>query len=140
MIGPLEKTNTDLIKNPYAPKIKSGEEKDAELRKTCAAFEGMFLEMMMKTMRQSSMESALFKKSNGEKIFTEMLDQQYVDVISSSSDTGLGDSLYNYLKSLSPEHKDGGKGNNFPNKSLNTYELEKLKNAALNESVLDIKK
>lgn len=140
MIGHVEKTNTDLIKNPDTPKIKSTGQKDAELRKTCAAFEGMFLEMMMKTMRQSSMESALFKKSNGEKIFTEMLDQQYVDVISSSSGTGLGDSLYNYLKSVSPEHKDGDKGNNFPNKSLNAYELGKLKNAGLTESVLDIKK
>ena len=32
------------------------------------------------------MESSLIKKSNGEKIFTEMLDQQYVDILAKTPD------------------------------------------------------
>lgn len=95
--------------------------KDKELRDACAAFEGMFMDMMMKTMRKSSMESSLIKKSNGEKIFTEMLDQQYVDILAKRSDSGLGDSLYKYLKSTMPEYRDEGK--NF-HRDLNPYVIQ----------------
>lgn len=82
------------------------QKKDKELRQACAAFEGMFMDMMMKNMRKATMESDLIKKSNGEKVFTEMLDQQYVDVMAKNGTGGLGLSLYEHLKSTMPEYRD----------------------------------
>lgn len=134
------KANMDLLQNPDKIKPQSPEKQDAELKKACAAFEGMFLEMMMKTMRKATMESSLVKKNNGEKIFGEMLDQQYVDAASQSSSTGLGETLYNHLKASSPEYNGGGKGNNFPQTSLNKYDMDKIRNEGLSESSLDIVK
>lgn len=134
------KANTNLLENPDKIKPQSPEKKDAELRKACAAFEGMFLEMMMKTMRKATMESSLIKKNNGEKIFAEMLDQQYVDAASKSSFTGLGETLYNHLKASSPEYAENVKGNNFPQTAINKYDMNKMRNDALGESRLDIMK
>lgn len=91
---------------------ETAESRDQELRETCAKFEGMFLELMMKTMREASDESSFIKKSNGEKVFTEMLDQQYVDLTAANPSSGLGDTLYNYIKQTSPEYQD--RGNLFP--------------------------
>lgn len=82
--------------------------KQAELKETTAAFEGMFLSMMMKTMRKASesFESTLVKKSNAEDIFTEMLDNEYVDLITKSPDSGLGNSLYQYLVDTTDEYSE----------------------------------
>lgn len=136
----IQKTNTSLLKSPDGAKAKSAEEKDAELKKACAAFEGMFLEMMMKTMRKSITESSLIKKNNGEKIFTDMLDQAYVDELVKTPKTGVGESLYRFIKETSPDYKDNAKGNNFPNKLLNSYDAAKIRSQGLAESRLDLLK
>lgn len=140
MINATQKINTDLLKNSDAAKVKTKEEKDAELKKACAAFEGMFLEMMMKTMRKSITESSLIKKNNGEKIFTDMLDQAYVDELAKTPRTGIGNTLYNYLKATDPEYKDDNKGNNFPSKSLNGYDAAKIRNEGMAENSLNLLK
>ncbi len=109
--------------------------KDKELRAACAAFEGMFMDMMMKTMRKASMESSLIKKSNGEKIFTEMLDQQYVDILAKRQDSGLGETLYNHLKQTMPEYREEGK--NF-HRELNPYEITKKRQESVSQESIDI--
>ena len=90
--------------NAELTKEQAREKRDKELRQACAAFEGMFMDMMMKTMRKATMESSLIKKSNGEKIFTEMLDQQYVDILAKTPDSGLGETLYKHLKQTINSH------------------------------------
>ncbi len=92
--------------------VETAEMRDQKLKEACAKFEGMFLEMMMKTMRQATHESSFIKKGQGEKIFTEMLDQQYVDIAATNGSTGLGGTLYESLKQTMPEYRDSG--NIFP--------------------------
>jgi len=84
------------------------DKKAKELKEAAAGFEGMFLSMMIKTMRKASeeIESGLFKKSRAEEIFTDMLDNEYVTLATKSSSTGLGDTLYNYIIATTPEYKD----------------------------------
>ncbi len=98
----------ETVKTINAPVEKTAAQRDKELKETCAAFEGMFLQMMMKTMRSASIESDLIKKSNGEKIFTDMLDQEYVNLATKNDATGLGGTLYQYLKNTLPEYKNSG--------------------------------
>ena len=110
---------------------KDAQRRDKELKETCAAFEGMFLQMMMKTMRSASMESTLVKKSNGEKIFTEMLDQEYVNLAAKSDASGLGGTLYEYLRNTLPEYKNAG--NYFPAESSSkVYELNRITESSKN--------
>ncbi len=111
------------------------EKRDKELRQACAAFEGMFMDMMMKTMRKASMESSLIKKSNGEKIFTEMLDQQYVDILAKTPNTGLGETLYKHLKETMPQYRDEGK--NF-HRELSPYSVQQKRQEAFTQESLDI--
>ena len=113
--------------------------KDKQLKEACAAFEGMFMDLMMKTMRKASMESELIKKSNGEKIFTEMLDQQYVDIMVKRGDSGLGGTLYEHLKSTMPEYRDNGLGKNLP-RELNPYEIQNKRSSTLNSESLNLVK
>lgn len=110
-------------------------QKDKELKEACAAFEGMFMDMMMKTMRKATMESSLIKKSNGEKIFTEMLDQQYVDILAKRGDSGLGNMLYEHLKSTMPEYQDRGK--NF-HRELNPYEIQQKRRESVSSETLNL--
>ncbi len=109
--------------------------KDKELREACAAFEGMFMDMMMRTMRQASMESSLVKKSNGEKIFTEMLDQQYVDILAKRKDSGLGETLYQHLKQTMPEYREEGK--NF-HRELNPYNIAKKRQESISQESINV--
>ena len=90
--------NNDVVTSLKGNIEKSKQQRDKELKETCAAFEGMFMQMMMKTMRSASIESDLIKKSNGEKIFTDLLDQEYVNIATKNEATGLGGTLYQYLK------------------------------------------
>ena len=105
-------TNVELTKE------QAREKRDKELRQACAAFEGMFMDMM---------ESSLIKKSNGEKIFTEMLDQQYVDILAKTPDSGLGVSLYQHLKQTMPQYRDEGK---IFHKELNPYAVQQKRQEA----------
>ena len=122
-------TNVELTKE------QAREKKDKELRQACAAFEGMFMDMMMKTMRKATMESSLIKKSNGEKIFTEMLDQQYVDILAKTPDSGLGVSLYQHLKQTMPQYRDEGK---IFHKELNPYAVQQKRQEAFSQEGLDL--
>lgn len=90
----------------------NAKQREEELKKVCADFESMFLQKMMQTMRQSSIESEFTKKSNGEKIFTDMLDAEYTSLAAKSGTSGLGESLFNHLKQTMPEFREVG--NNFP--------------------------
>ena len=121
--------NTELTKE------QAREKRDKELRQACAAFEGMFMDMMMKTMRKASMESSLIKKSNGEKIFTEMLDQQYVDILAKTPDSGLGEILYKHLKQTMPQYRDEGK---IFHRELNPYAVQQKRQEAFSQEGLDL--
>ena len=59
------------------------------LREAATEFEVLFLQQVMKSMRDSGFKSELLRKSEGEKMFQSMLDEQYAR-LGNQSDGGLG--------------------------------------------------
>lgn len=72
--------------------------KDQELREVSSDFESLFVTQMMNAMRESVPESDLLPKSNGEKVFRSMLDQEYAKMAAQSGKLGLGQMIYEQLK------------------------------------------
>ena len=72
------------------------------LREVASEFEVLFLQQVMNSMRDSGFESGLVRKSEGEKMFQSMLDDQYARLgTHSGGGLGLGDMIYNqYLSHL----------------------------------------
>ena len=79
--------------------VDKGKTDDARLRAASNEFEAIFLQQMLKTMRKASLESDFIKKSEGEKIFRSMLDEQYAILSAKSGRLGLGEMIYQQLKS-----------------------------------------
>lgn len=89
-----------------AGKINAQDEKaakqDKELKEACKGFEAMFLSMMYKEMRATVPENTLFGKSNAEKIFEDMRDNEMMKNVADSGGIGLADMMY---RQLSPQLK-----------------------------------
>ena len=77
-------------------KVKDDE---AKLREGTNEFEAIFIQQMLKTMRKTSLESDFIKKSEGEKIFRSMLDEQYAILSAKSGRLGLGEMIFQQLRS-----------------------------------------
>lgn len=98
------------VKTDKAPSVESSDfekilEKAKEtgdtdqLRKACNDLESVFINMMMKTMRSSSIEEedSLFKKSESEKMFEGMLDEEYASKMSKAGGIGIADMLFDQM-------------------------------------------
>ena len=72
---------------------------EAKLREAANEFEAIFIQQMLKTMRKTSLESNFIKKSEGEKIFRSMLDDQYAILSAKSGRLGLGEMIFQQLRS-----------------------------------------
>lgn len=76
--------------------IQKGEDKN--LKNACVEFESYFLNMMFKSMRRTVLDGGgLFKRSNAEKIFQEMLDEQMSKDAAKQGGFGLSDMMYKQL-------------------------------------------
>lgn len=73
---------------------------DAGLKKVCEDFESIFVNMMMKSMRQANEieGSDLTEKSKGREIFEGMLDDELSKKVASGGGMGLAKVMYNQLK------------------------------------------
>jgi len=72
--------------------IKSGtldEQTAAKVRKAAEDFESIFLEIVMKSMRDSVQKSGLIDGGNAEDIYRSMLDSEYSKVLAAQRNTGL---------------------------------------------------
>ena len=76
-----------------------GKDDEAKLREAANEFEAIFLQQMLKTMRKTSLESDFIKKSEGEKMFRSMLDEQYAILSAKSGRLGLGEMIFQQLRS-----------------------------------------
>ncbi|WP_250277697.1 rod-binding protein [[Clostridium] colinum] len=91
---------TDNFKNTLNNAIQSGE--DEELKKACVQFESYFLNMMFKSMRKTVISNeGIFQKSNAEKMFQEMLDQELTKKMANQGGIGLADMMYKQLNKQS---------------------------------------
>ena len=77
--------------------IENGQ--DEELKEACVEFESYFLNMMFKSMRSSIVSGGgMFEKSNAEKLFQEMLDQEVSKTAANQGGIGLADMMYKQLE------------------------------------------
>ena len=83
---------------PASPETKASQQ-DAHLRDAAKMYETHFLNEMVKAMRSTvKNEDGPMKPNFAEKIFSEQLDQQYVDGWANKGGVGLADMIYTQIK------------------------------------------
>ena len=103
-VNSAKKTNieTESFKDSLDEAIKNKE--DEKLKEACVHFESYFLNMMFKSMRKTVVSSdGIFAKSNAEKIFQEMFDEETSKKMAGQGGIGLADMMY---KQLSKENNN----------------------------------
>lgn len=85
--------------------LKAQSSKDDEaLKKVCADFESIFVNMMFKTMRSASAtdeDDGLVEKSFGRGIFEDMRDEELSKKVSTGGGMGIAKMMYSQLKKYS---------------------------------------
>ena len=82
-------------------------DKRVALKKASEDFAAIFINMMLKEMKDSLPGNSLIKESNGEKMFNSMLYQNYSSTLAKNGMSSIADSIYNSLKrgiELNPEN------------------------------------
>lgn len=90
---------SDSFQSVLDSMVANGDEEG--LKQACIDFESYFLNMMMKTMRNtiSYDEDGLFSKSSAEETFQEMLDEELMNNAASTGGFGIADMMYKQLSS-----------------------------------------
>ena len=87
----------------------SPEQQDAKLKEASEMQEKYFLGVMLKAMRTTVPEGGMVEANQGEKIFRDMLDDQYVEKWGDRGGIGLGDMIYKNLREkFLPQHPQHG--------------------------------
>jgi flagellar protein FlgJ len=80
------------------PRDERLQKQDEQLKQAAKMYEQHFMREMVKAMRNSVPEGGLIEKSMGEKIFSEQLDNEYVQNWSNRGGIGLADMIYSNIK------------------------------------------
>jgi flagellar protein FlgJ len=80
-------------------RIAKTQDKD-QLEKTCRDFESLFVEYMMQQMRKTIPEGGIINRSQGEKIYTGMLDNEIAKTVSSRQSMGLARAMYEQMVAI----------------------------------------
>lgn len=86
----------------------------AVLREVAGQFEALFLQSMLKSMRDASIGDPLFGESDSHEMYQGMLDQQLAVEMSSGKGIGLADMLVRQLGGLEAESPVSGRGTVVP--------------------------
>lgn len=78
--------------------ITSSDLQNKSIQKVAHDFESLFTSMMLKSMRKTIGNSPLIPQSFGEKIYTEMLDDEYSNVLAKKSSLGLAELIVKELE------------------------------------------
>ena len=96
--------NIDSVKNKvtdsgFEAQLKNAmsAKDDKALKKVCADFEGIMMNMMYKEMKATIPKSDLLPSDSGEDIFNSMLDDKLMEEASKKQGIGLADVLYKQL-------------------------------------------
>lgn len=96
-LGPqLQMHNANAASAPQVA-TSGNPEMDTKFREVAEMYEKQFLREMTKAMRSTVQESGLVKVSQGEKIFREQLDNEYVEKWGDKGGIGLADMIYDQL-------------------------------------------
>lgn len=80
------------------PSLKAPQsQSDQDLRKAAKEFEAMFLNLVMKQMRETVPENDLFGDSSKTKVFQGMLDEEYSKMAGETKNYGLAEMIYKNL-------------------------------------------
>ena len=82
----------------FGDKLPEDASRKNDLRKAANEFEVLFMQQVMKSMRNNSFDAGLVQKSEGEKVFESMLDEQYAKLSTQSGGLGLGEIIYQQYK------------------------------------------
>jgi peptidoglycan hydrolase FlgJ len=99
--GRLKGISLDSSKSDFGTVLKSATEsktdKEQQLKKTCTAFEAIFVEQMLKSMRKNVQKSEFLHGGFAENVFEDMLYGEYAQKMSESGSFGFGKMLYESL-------------------------------------------
>jgi flagellar protein FlgJ len=101
-IMPLNPESTDLQR--FASAGKKTPENLAAIKKLSDEFEAIFLEIVLKSMRETVDKSKLTDGGNGEQIFQSMLDSEYAKNLANQRTSGLAESIEKHLIGMMPEN------------------------------------
>ena len=93
-------TNDALLANPTADMPKNGRSAEA-MQKAANDFEAIFVNLMLKTMRQTIMKSGLTESGLGGEIIESMFDQELSKQIATSSNLGISEAMMQQLAGTS---------------------------------------
>lgn len=74
---------------------------DRKLKQTCVEFESIFIKQMLNSMKSTINKSGLIKESMGEKLFDDMLYDEYAQKMAKTSQFGIADMMYKQLSKYS---------------------------------------
>ncbi|HBG46144.1 MAG TPA: hypothetical protein DDW94_04050 [Deltaproteobacteria bacterium] len=92
-IGPITPGRTDELKS-------LARDNPAELKKAVADFEALFINQMLKTMRETIDKNELFHGGSGEEIYTSLLDTELSKDMARAGGIGLGEMLLRELSKV----------------------------------------
>lgn len=121
--------SNDLKKdsNSLTPLEKKRGEKLKEAENVAKEFEGIYLDMMIKSMRQTAKPE---DESNAHDIFQSMLDGEYAKLMTESQNFGIRDLLLNWMKENDPALNLNLKTlNNANSKTTNSQDIDATKKA-----------
>ncbi|MBN2794370.1 MAG: rod-binding protein [Clostridia bacterium] len=85
-----------------------------KLREVSNQLEGVFINMMMKVMRNTIPDSeGIFQKSTAEKMFQSMLDETYADKMAEAGGIGISDMIFDQMEKYLYNEEDENQGSSF---------------------------
>jgi len=75
----------------------AAEMEDKKLREACRDFEAILIKQMLDSMRKTVPENSMVKENQGEKIFEDMLYQEYATSMADTGSLGISDIMYQQM-------------------------------------------
>ena len=112
-------------------KTKAGQDPQANLRPVARQVEGMFVQMMLKSMRETLPKDGLFN-SDQTRLYTSMYDQQIAQQMTAGKGLGLAEEM---VKQLSAQQQEPGENVGQVPMKFDTQTITSYQNAALTQMV-----
>lgn len=104
-----------------------------EIKKLANEFESLFLNLVLKSMRQTVPKSELMGGGNAEEIYKSMLDDEYAKMMAEQRSTGIADNIEEFL--LRAQGSTRPNAPQIPEKGLKAYQDESLRSPAKQEKI-----
>jgi flagellar protein FlgJ len=99
----------------------------SEIKRVADEFESLFLNLVLKSMRQTVPKSDLINGGNAEDIYKSMLDDEYAKMMAQQRSTGIADNIEEFL--LRAQGSTRPSPPQIPEKGLKAYQDEALRPA-----------